>query len=691
MISKLPERKPVVFIDGIRDFSSGRDRIYSIIRTELTSLNCKLILGMDTDFTNNPKNKFVLHPLAGTDFEYFIRIGSMSTYNKEKSIRFIRNCIDALKISIPYDGVDEYSIYDRLVNLGIINLDAYWLKNLLTEMLGNILNSEATISDLYEAICLREVDPAKLLDSAKLAFEYEYGEMDFSDSDFYSDKRWRILRRHRTVLEYLIARYYVYVFEKLDYKNLDALREQLHFFCMVLPKSVSLFISPMISKFDDYENKVITIVKRYYYEMNTFERNEMVYWLGRIKSSVRQEEARLFLKQIWEEQKQCYLERNEKSRNDLNNNAFLLRTISVSLIVQGDKEVAQEYFDLLLNDKTSNEINRGFHLVYYGDKKYIPNKTQLDFNDDKAHGIRTLDSLCVSIDSKRQNRKFNCMLILEIFTLCSLLQARIEPSNPKKDLIAKFKPYAVKAIEILKWILNQRRLNEYENMRFYFEWVIGEFEKYYINGEVYSQADKFQVLNKAQAIVRTGWINRNVPDPENIVEHMYGCWFVGVLYLPEKNDDPEYDKNTILNMLLIHDLGEIETGDIPRPEKKSNRQKYDDIENKVLQALFLSGTYPQSADVTKYLECWNSWYKSDSKNAMVAKDIDVIQALYQYCVYYINGQIDDDPEDIRQWFDELYEVVTPEGHQIVNTLILNNPSFKDLVSEYAMTFEEYYG
>ena len=35
-------------------------------------------------------------------------------------------------------------------------------------MLGNILNSEVTISELYEAICLRDVDSNKLLDSANL-------------------------------------------------------------------------------------------------------------------------------------------------------------------------------------------------------------------------------------------------------------------------------------------------------------------------------------------------------------------------------------------------------------------------------------------------------------------------------------------------------------------------------------------
>lgn len=685
-----PASCPIIIIDGIRDFSSGKDSLYSIIKLELPGINCKLIVSMDTDFTYNSKNKFSLHPLAGTDFEYFIRISSMSTYNKERSIQFVKNCIDVFHINMPYDGVDECAIYDRLVNLGVTSLDAYWLKNLLTEMLGNILNTDITIADLYESICLRDIDLKSLPDAAKLAYEYEYGNINFSDSDFYFDKRWKIIRKHRTVLEYLIARYYIYRFDNLGNKDDESIEDQLHFFCMVLPKSVTLFITPMFRRFDDYESKVFSIAKHYYVNMSSFERNQLVYWLGRVDSKVRKEECNTFLKNKWIEQRSLYFGGSYDNNNQKKTDAFLYRTISVGLIRQGDKDVAKDYFDSLLNDKICNEINRGFHLEYYGDKPYIPNKTMLDFSDDVKHGIRTLDSLCVSIDAKKKSHVFNYMLILDLFTICSLLQARVDAKS-KRGLITTYMPYAIKTIEYIKWIIAQRRLCEFENMKMYFEWILGELEKYYIKDEVYYPAKILDIMGKAEKIKRTGWVNRNVSNPENIIEHMYSCWLIGVLFLPDKTDDDEYDKNIVLNMLLIHDLGESETGDIPRPDKKQNRQYYDDCENRILQSLFLSRTYPNSICLSNYAIYWDKWYKADGINALVAKDIDIIQSIYKYCCYYINSEIDSDSDDMQNWFDELYDVCTQVGRHVVEVLILKNPSFESLVSKYGRTTEEYYG
>lgn len=689
-VKNMPEYTPVIIIDGVRDFSSGRDSLYTLIKSELSGMDCKLIISMDTDFTFNPKNKFTLHPLAGTDFEYFIRINSLSTYYKEKSIRFIQNCIDIFQINMPYEGVDASTIYDKLVNLGVISLDAYWLKNLLSEMLGNILNPDISIADLYESICLRDVDAKMLSEASKLAYEYEYGNIDFRDSDFFFDKRWKIIRKHRTVLEYLMAKYYIARFKELDYNNSATIQEQLRFFTMVLPKSLVLFIKPMLNKIDDYENKVYPIALNYYESMTSFERNQLVYWLGRMKSRARIEECNAFLKEKWTEQRNQYFNGKSQNVNRKKNDAFLYRTLSVSLIAQGDKEVAKDYFDSLLNDKMSNEINRGFHLAYYGDIHYIPNKTMLDLYDDPKFGISTFDTLCVSIETKKKAHIFNFMLILDLFTACSLLQTRLE-ANDKKGWLAKYKPYAIRTIENLKWILSQRRMNEFEDIKMYYEWMLDELTKYFIDGEVYYSASVLNIIEKAKNVNRTGWINRKVPDPENIIEHMYSCWFIGAFFLPDHSEVEGYDKNTILNMLLIHDLGESETGDIPRPEKKYNKGYYDEQENAAIQPLFLSRTYPGAVCVSQYANCWNSWYNAKDINAAVAKDIDVIQALYQYCCYYMEGKIATSDDDMQSWFDELYEINTHEGRTIAEKLILKNPVFEKLVGEFGRTMEEYYG
>ena len=83
--------------------------------------------------------------------------------------------------------------------------------------------------------------------------------------------------------------------------------------------------------------------------------------------------------------------------------------------------------------------------------------------------------------------------------------------------------------------------------------------------------------------------------------------------------------------------------------------------------------------------------KSDNINASVAKDIDIIQALYQCCCYYLKSNINSNSEDLQNWFDELYDVSTLEGRRIVELLIINNPLFESLVKRFGKTMEEYYG
>ena len=43
-----------------------------------------------------------------------------------------------------------------------------------------------------------------------------------------------------------------------------------------------------------------------------------------------------------------------------------------------------------------------------------------------------------------------------------------------------------------------------------------------------------------------------------------------MLYLPDESSEPKYDKEKILKMLLIHDLGETVTGDLDRIIKEKN-------------------------------------------------------------------------------------------------------------------------
>lgn len=689
IISKHPDRRVLIMIDGIRDFSSGRDRIYSRLKRHLSDIRCLQIVSMDTDFTNNSHHKFTVHPLAGTDYEYFIRIVSMSIYNKPGCIEFINKCLDIFHIRIPYANVDAVTIYNRLAKLGITNLDAYWLANLLTEMLGNILNTGMTVSDLYEAICRKSLDPQEIDSAAMLAYQFEYGTIDFSNSDFYFDVRWKVIRKHRSMLDYLIARYYIINLSKINVDDATRTQEQLHFFNMILPKSITSFVSPMINRIEAYENKVLAIAYKCYDDMSIFEKNQLVYWMGRLKSSTSVEESIPLLKKYRQEQYQQHKMRSGDSLSE-KKNAFHLRTISVSLMVLGDKKSADEYFDLLLHDKISNTTNRAFHLTYYGDKPYIPNMTMMDFDDDVQKGANTFEVLCLGVQAKLDGRIFGPLMLLELFTLCSLLQARLEAKSLGHEVIPCDR-YARKTLRYLKQILRNRKLAEYEPLRNYFTWMCENLTKYYDKGYRYSYASIYNDYSRARETSRTGWVNRSIPNPENIVEHMYNCWLMAAMYLPDQSSEPGYDKQRIMNMLLVHDIGETKTGDIIRPEKQLNRQYYHAKENEAMHDLIFFNTYPMSKDTLFFSECWNEWIHEKSINYLIARDIDIIQGLYQFSCYYLEYAGLIDLSDAQDWFDETYDIKTEEGREILERLVLGNERFADLVKEMeiANEYDEY--
>ncbi|OGH21450.1 MAG: hypothetical protein A2958_01695 [Candidatus Levybacteria bacterium RIFCSPLOWO2_01_FULL_38_13] len=70
--------------------------------------------------------------------------------------------------------------------------------------------------------------------------------------------------------------------------------------------------------------------------------------------------------------------------------------------------------------------------------------------------------------------------------------------------------------------------------------------------------DFFKTVGKSKKLPRTGWIREKIKNPESAAEHSFR---VGVLsmILAEKL---EVEKDKLMKMALIHDLGEAVTGDL---------------------------------------------------------------------------------------------------------------------------------
>ncbi len=197
-----------------------------------------------------------------------------------------------------------------------------------------------------------------------------------------------------------------------------------------------------------------------------------------------------------------------------------------------------------------------------------------------------------------------------------------------------------------------------------------------------------EVINKyikIYDIERTGWKIRGINSPETVAEHVLSCILLCFALLPDNCASTDcnelindYDKNLILLLLLIHDLGEIDIGDKKRGTK-TDREKT--IEHQSIQN-FLNAVKFNNPNCNLY-DCLDKlWFDMESGNpkninAKIAKEIDYIQGAYQYFLYCISGKVKFTKETCQEWLNEVSDdkIQTSQGKKIRDNLILKNADF----------------
>ena len=82
-------------------------------------------------------------------------------------------------------------------------------------------------------------------------------------------------------------------------------------------------------------------------------------------------------------------------------------------------------------------------------------------------------------------------------------------------------------------------------------------------------------------VPRTGWVLRGIDSPESVADHSWSTALLCLLYAPLSEEPLNCDRAVAI--ALIHDLAEVEVGDIPRritpgddaptPEEKADRER----------------------------------------------------------------------------------------------------------------------
>ena len=123
-------------------------------------------------------------------------------------------------------------------------------------------------------------------------------------------------------------------------------------------------------------------------------------------------------------------------------------------------------------------------------------------------------------------------------------------------------------------------------------------------------------LDPLANLPRTGWRLRGVVPCESIAEHSYGVAVVAMLLVDELRARGEaIDGELVLRMALLHDAGEVRTGDIPLPGKSPALKR--ELEH--AEASFVEATLPPPQQ-----EAWRAVEQGDSLEARVVKALNTV-------------------------------------------------------------------
>jgi len=108
---------------------------------------------------------------------------------------------------------------------------------------------------------------------------------------------------------------------------------------------------------------------------------------------------------------------------------------------------------------------------------------------------------------------------------------------------------------------------------------------------------------------------------ESVAEH---SWRVALMAFLLKNEFPDADMNKVVNMCLIHDLGECFTGDIPAFLKT-------DADRATEDALFQQWIHAMPADISGEISALYSEMEAQkTTEARIYKALDKLEALIQH-------------------------------------------------------------
>lgn len=138
-------------------------------------------------------------------------------------------------------------------------------------------------------------------------------------------------------------------------------------------------------------------------------------------------------------------------------------------------------------------------------------------------------------------------------------------------------------------------------------------------------------LNQLKNLYRQGWLRRGIPTErcETVAEHVFsmavlGWWLVDASF-------PELNRETVLRMTLVHELGEIYAGDLTPADGVPAEEKHRREREGLWQVV---GKLPRGAEL---LALWEEFEAGQTAEAKFVRQLDRLEMGFQAAVYKAQG------------------------------------------------------
>ncbi len=513
-------------------------------------------------------------------------------------------------------------------------------------------NSKHTLEDndilsLLENFCLEHLNnqgiKMSINDASKFAFDYGIKGEIFKENQL-NNPAWSLYNQNKEIQHFLIAKYVVHslLFTK-DFKKSD--------FNFIYPDRIDFYRIILINKNIQVQNSIFKTTKEILTKNKSYNAHaNALFLLGRLNYEVIKEDAK---KIIYDYQK-----KHEKLLVENKELLLALRASYISLAYLGDEKASKIYIGKLLSCDAWNRINRGFHLRYYGDINYFP-RIGLITEDNLEDFPKTYSYLYNKISSFVRTPLFD----VEVYTFFSLIQSRhkVGRFNNREKLDG--------IINLIDKIL-KKDIVEYTDLKFYLEWL-----KEIFNKPTFSHFTLLRQINNIKFEKRKRWVHLGFKEIEVVAAHTLNAFLMASLSLPDKGDEPEYDKSKIMDMLLYHDLAECVIHN-HLPSEKTDVVKTE--ERNFYEKLSLYKTYG-FFNTKKICDLWNEFRMGASINSIIAKEIDKLEAYAQFLSYLASGE-KIKKDDFKEWCAKINNIKTRYGIEIKRYI---ESEFKSIIEKYS--------